>query len=88
MVDSIRQAFINNLENVKWMDNQTNQAAKEKVRRGHKGRLINNVIRELKHRRFRDANGSRKLNVLFPGACYKFLNCSIYFKMLERGLSS
>lgn len=62
MVDSIRQAFINNLENVKWMDNQTNQAAKEKVKHGHKGRLINNVIGELKHRRLRDANGSRKLN--------------------------
>ena len=58
MVDNIREAFIDNLENVKWMDKQTNQAAKEKVRHAHKRRLINNAVRELKHRRFWDANSA------------------------------
>lgn len=33
MVQNIREAFIENLENVTWMDSQTKQAAKEKVRR-------------------------------------------------------
>ena len=33
MVQNIREAFIENLENVTWMDTKTKQAAKEKVRR-------------------------------------------------------
>ena len=32
MVQNIREAFIENLETVDWMDSQTKQAAKEKVR--------------------------------------------------------
>ena len=32
MVQDIREAFIENLETVNWMDNQTKEAAKEKVR--------------------------------------------------------
>jgi len=32
VVQNIREAFIENLETVNWMDNQTKQAAKEKVR--------------------------------------------------------
>lgn len=32
MVQNIREAFIENLETVNWMDSQTKQAAKEKVR--------------------------------------------------------
>ena len=33
-------------------------------------RELLNDTRELKHRRFWDAEGSQKLRVLFPGACY------------------
>lgn len=33
MVQNIREAFIENLETVNWMDSQTKQAAREKVRR-------------------------------------------------------
>ena len=32
MVQNIREAFIENLETVNWMDSHTKQAAKEKVR--------------------------------------------------------
>ena len=35
MVQNIREAFIENLETVNWMDSQTKQAAKEKVRSLH-----------------------------------------------------
>ena len=32
MVENIREAFIDNLKSVNWMDEKTKQAAKEKVR--------------------------------------------------------
>ena len=38
MVQNIREAFIENLETVDWMDSQTKQAAKEKVRGLHNSR--------------------------------------------------
>ena len=40
MVQNIREAFIDNLETVDWMDSQTKQAAKEKVRRMPTRRIL------------------------------------------------
>ena len=38
------------------------------------------TIREPKHIRFWDVNGSWKLSVLFPGACYGFFLCRFKYK--------
>ena len=40
----------------------------------------NDNFRELKYDRFWDAEGRRKLRVLFPGTFY----CSVQFKMLKQ----
>lgn len=40
MVQNIREAFIDNLKTVDWMDSQTKQAAKEKVTRMPTRRIL------------------------------------------------
>lgn len=41
--------------------------------------------REFKHRRDRDANGSRASSIFLPGACSRFFISSVYLEMLKRG---